>query len=764
MHAILNKILMEKFKPGTPSNPFQNGPPKKEPGAGTDIKKHSELHRLIESATGSLAAEVRFNATPAGLKIDLVGRLSGNPLVRKWECYSYVPAFKAETPVSTGLSAESPHSISVTSWKQAIQDLGQPLSMEANFDHAIVIWKKGADELKATVRPEKLIEADIPFEVKNISSRVISSDHPIEVNGDIEFKDLVTCKFNTLGRGEYSTEYSISPAQLTKVGSRSHASDQEKVVALLKPSLKELPVHNAERKLKIAEQALIDHVLDEIPKTIQTVGLAQSITLKTISHTASEEVTGHYGDERWGTGQYTNITRTARYLVCDGVDVYLPEHKGIIGGAFSNTADVVARAYLILEMREMEKKMEEYKAKIEAVNLSYYGVPDPAIYGDFNEKGINPDEVAARKKTETILDTLNARMEEARAAAMLGLERTDPAAAETRSAILPEYEQTYTTLNEAAEQEQLERFLPLNESRYAVFALLKKANEAKKAKNHLGVSSKLLEIEKTLAEFQQKIAEARANKKAYFESKAIAQSKAEELKIAIAALQNHPNFRHLPRDISRKVREAASTNLEPSKWKVNQYNHWNTNTEELLHEVEALLDAPRTEVATDETIPVPVISYAEDARNKKAEYKQEKELTQSETLGAALAERAKSVLGLDLAIRTIQNEYEAPYGRARRQAALSETIGSGEVSALNELFGLSKAAVFDSALAYALSTLQKETTPTITKKPTPKPAEETKPVEEKPPEAPSKPADVSAFDMSKLFGGQGGKNKQKGKK
>lgn len=84
---------------------------------------------------------------------------------------------------------------------------------------------------------------------------------------------------------------------------------------------------------------------------------------------------------------------------------------------------------------------------------------------------------------------------------------------------------------------------------------------------------------------------------------------------------------------------------------------------------------------------------------KKAERKAEREMTLTERLGSSLAEKASLLLGETEAIRLIRRESDAPYGRARRQEAIRQALKGAE--GLEELYGITKAAVFDGILEEA---------------------------------------------------------------
>lgn len=667
-------------RPKPPGNPFQGGRPRIEPGAGREARVLHELQRMVESAPSSLAAEVRLPISLPGIKGELVGRLTGTPLVRAWECYS--PRFKAEMPISTGLSFGSRNNSSVTNWKQAVHDLGKPTSVTPTWDRADVVWEKGTDQLKASLSSEQLIDAKVPVEVSGIRSKKEYSGESLNVVAELEFADIGTLKEVKLGRGEQSGGSYIAPASLTKVGAGLSESDQKEIVAQLRSTRKELPVYNAESKLELARRSANEFPLNDLLKQMSIVGMANSVTVQTERWSSNEAVTAHYGDERWGTGNYMKVDHQQRHLLCDGVRVNLPESNGTLGGAFSRTGDAVARAFLEWGSSYMERSLEKLKEDLEKVNLKYYGVPDPAIYGDFDEQASNPAEDAARKSLETILNELNARVEKARAAAMLGMERTDPAKAEEKLSLLPGFSRRYQEASKSIKDENLDKFSDKsNESEYAVRKLLLQADKDAKAKDFLAVSSALPEIQKAIEHFEQIVIEARAARKVYFERKATLQTNAGELNSMVTSLQA-------------------------------------------------------------------------DERSQKAEIKQERERTQAEKLGAALAEKARALLGRDQAILIIQGELDAPYGRGRRQAALSSAIGGAtEDMALNELYSLSKAAVLDEAMAHAIDILTNEPVPPVP------PAKKTE--QDKPPEAPAKPADLSTFDTNKLFGGRGNKPKNK---
>ncbi|MFH1621432.1 MAG: hypothetical protein ABIB04_05125 [Patescibacteria group bacterium] len=744
---------MSNFEKPKQGNPFWKEIAKKEPGLDEETKVLQELQRRVKSAPKSLAAEIRLPVSFPGIKGELVGRLAGTPLVRKWDCFSCSHGFKAETPISSGLSCGSLNRMEIINWKEAVHDLGKPISVTTTLNSATVVWEKGTDHLRASLSPERLIEADIPFETTNIHAQKEYSGESLYVVGDLDFKDIGKFIAVKLGHGEQSEGYYIAPASLTKVGAGLPESHRKEIIAELRSTRKELPAYNAERKFELALKATNEFPLKDLPGQISIVGLAESVTVQTDRWSSNEEVRGNYGDESWGTGSFMEVDHEQRYLLCDGVRVNLPESNGSLGGAFFRTGDAVARAYLEWGSSYMEWSLEKLKVELERVNLKYPGVPDPAIYGDFDEQASNPAEDAARKNLEKLLNELNTRVEDARLAAMLGLERTDPAKAEEKLVFLPGYAKRYEEAKKIMKDEGLDRFSDKGESEDTARKLLKQASKDAKAKNFLAVSSALQDIQQAVERFEQTIIQARTAREAYLERKATLRSKAEELKNAVSGLQSHERFQRLSGDLLSRVRQVIRTDLTPSKWKADDYNTWNAKIEALLIEARAALEALPIKIQAQKSFPVqePML----DERNQKAEFKQERERTQAEKFGAALAERALAVMGRNKAIDIIQDELDASYGRARRQAKLKSCIGGEkENHDLDLLYNLSKAAVFDEAMMQAINILTSEpaslVAPVIRKK-----------EQKKPPETLMRSADVSIFDTNKLFGGRGNKTKNK---
>lgn len=117
-------------------------------------------------------------------------------------------------------------------------------------------------------------------------------------------------------------------------------------------------------------------------------------------------------------------------------------------------------------------------------------------------------------------------------------------------------------------------------------------------------------------------------------------------------------------------------------------------------------------------------------------------------IGAALARTAEMKLGAHSAIELLDGELNAGYGRARRQQAVSERLGTPTDDKLQKFYSYSKARDVDSVLQVALNYLQ-NTTPEVrpaASKETAKPIKTSAPA----PAAPTKSASMA--DLMGRFG------------
>lgn len=387
------------------------------------------------------------------------------------------------------------------------------------------------------------------------------------------------------------------------------------------------------------------------------------------TYKAQEEVTGHYGDETWGTGSYMDITRTYWYLVTGARKKERAGWSGDYAGGTKFTIPEPGKEQSTEHIRDeqLARKQEELKNILKEAREVAPIPAEPRLYD------LTPEEW---------LGKFNQRIDELE----LALE----------SAWKTEDETTLTSMrNKWKEYDRLAD--ELRQVRAELEAVQKRASKS-------GIS--LYDSDASAW-------------------KEIGSDTADELAQNIAELRQY-----LP-----KAEKMIETELQAREER--------KKAEEAERKAEA--EKRREEAA---------LRLAEAGAHVQTDSSHEidpKELEYAE-IGTSLAKAAEEKLGAYSAIELLDGELNAGYGRARRQQAVSERLGTPTDDNLRKFYSYSKARDVDSVLQAALNYLQNATPKAQAVTPT----EAAKPVKTS---APAKTTPAKPASMGDLMGRFGRKSR-----
>lgn len=558
----------------------------------------AELHRAVESIPETFVRkEISATVQIMGRDVRVYGTIyGGTPLVRTWSATVNNACIRTDTFVSAGLAIGSGDQFRISDWNQVLKEFGSPTSIVTGRGQAEVVWRMNQGELKAVVMTEQLVEAEVPFEVvSSISEDVYDHD----IFADMAFEGVGTLRHVKLGNSEYFYDRGIVQASFSKIGAQiQDPRTRDELIALLKSGRKERSIHVLEKKLKLAEAFLRGGISGTFLRDVEAINRAHTIKTRFTATHGQEEVMGHRWGESWGTGRYADVTYRDSFLDCDGTEVRLPDTDKPLGGAFSYTLDAVIRDFLLLRLEQIEKEVEVFQKNMREIRTSYAVPCDPIIYGDFDAEKRSPEEEPLREALRRLLFRISLRFERAHAAADRGLEKRNPEAAKEKAGILEQYKQRWEQAEALLADKGFRSHIVTepHETRRQLERWMTQALRAVKDKNYLGAVENIEEIGPALEEIEQFIEGVKRVRAEYHERKAELHQQALALQARVRDLVGTiPYGAVLSRTLLDQIDRTVRNGLVPAKNRVMDYEHWISQTEDLIEKIKKAVERAQEE-------------------------------------------------------------------------------------------------------------------------------------------------------------------------